>query len=201
MRIQFASLCAFICVSTLSLAAEVHPSPSHPQVVVSVFNDAGVEERTLLAAENTASQIYHQAGLELAWESCGKEEGRPCTDPAGPAHVALRIEHQPRSLAADVYGVAYLGDNGVGSYCDLFYDRIAALYRQGKVSEGRILGIIAAHELGHLLLGSHAHSAMGIMRPQWQPQDFGDSIQSLRCFSRQQVQTMAQKLAHLGLAS
>ena len=29
-----------------------------------------------------------------------------------------------------------------------------------------------AHELGHLLLGTNTHSASGLMRPIWRPEEF-----------------------------
>jgi hypothetical protein len=37
-----------------------------------------------------------------------------------------------------------------------------------ELSLDAILGDVIAHELGHLLLGNHAHSVQGIMRARWQ---------------------------------
>ncbi len=34
-----------------------------------------------------------------------------------------------------------------------------------------ILGHAAAHEIGHLLLGSNSHSPQGLMRARWSRQD------------------------------
>jgi hypothetical protein len=41
------------------------------------------------------------------------------------------------------------------------------LDRDWHVGLARVLGHVMAHELGHLLLGSNAHSRQGIMCPNW----------------------------------
>src|SRR5262249_16089412 len=35
------------------------------------------------------------------------------------------------------------------------------------IDEARLLGAVAAHEVGHLLLGLRAHTLWGIMAPRW----------------------------------
>src|SRR5215831_12220997 len=137
-RIQLVAILAMVSTCILPAKSESHATDGRSrQVVVAVYNDAGVKHSTLRAAENAASQIYRQADLEILWNNCAVQA---CDLRAGQDHLAIRIEHQPRTLAADVYGVAFLGDGGGGAYCDLFYDRISELYRHGKVSESRILG-------------------------------------------------------------
>jgi hypothetical protein len=53
-------------------------------------------------------------------------------------------------------------------YSDTFYQRSRQLHRDWGVDVGGIMGAIIAHEIGHLLLGSNAHAAIGIMRAHWQ---------------------------------
>jgi len=176
------------------------PGQVHPQIVVWVYNDAGVEGATILGAEKIAAQIYQRAGFEIAWNNCPSLPGAGhtgCLQALPPGRIFLHIEHQPRTPAEGIYGVAFLGDGGWGAYCDLFYDRIVALHRQGAASEARMLGIIAAHEIGHLLLGSNAHSPEGIMRPQWQSEDFWRPGPGGTAFSCQQQQKILSRLALL----
>jgi hypothetical protein len=62
--------------------------------------------------------------------------------------------------------MAFLGPAGEGKYSDVFFRRIeAACANRGSVA--RLLGTIAAHELGHLILGSHAHTYEGVMSAVW----------------------------------
>jgi hypothetical protein len=69
-----------------------------------------------------------------------------------------------------VFGVAFLGAEGRGKYCDVFFGRVEELHNSVGVSTARLLGAVMAHELRHLLLGSHAHLPIGIMMPTWEDQ-------------------------------
>jgi hypothetical protein len=166
-------------------------------VLVSVFNDSGVDDATVLAAEKMTSQIYEQASLLIVWRNCPSQaeaKRHGCLQTVDNRHLVLHIEHDPRTLGSDVYGVAFLDEDGSGSYCDVFYDRIAALHQRGNASEAKILAIVAAHELGHLLLGSHAHSPIGIMRPQLQANDFWRPELGATAFTPQQTQRISDRL-------
>jgi len=174
------------------------PVVDHPEVLVSVFNDAGVEGKTILRFEEIASRIYEQAGVSIIWKNCRLQSElrfQRCSPPPDDRHLVLHVEHQPRSSATDMYGVAFLGQDGSGVYCDVFYDRIVKLHQASMASEATILGIIAAHELGHLLLGSQAHSSIGIMRPQLLQKDFSVPELGATTFSRQQARKMLDRLA------
>lgn len=198
MVLQLLRLWVLVSVAGLPLMLDAQTVGERPQVLVSVVNNAGVDDATILLAENTASRIYEQAGPSIIWKNCRPQpEPKPerCVQTVDSRHLVLRIEHHGRTLDTDVYGVAFLGKDGFGTYCDVFYDRIVELHHQGKASEATILGIVAAHELGHLLLGSHAHSAIGIMRPQLQPEDFWAPKPGTTTFSRQQAQRISDRLA------
>jgi hypothetical protein len=172
----------------------------HPQVFVSVLNDAGVDNATVLSAEKIASRIFEQAGLSIIWKNCLEQpelKSERCIQTVDNRHLVLHIEHRARTLATDVYGIAFLDEGGSGAYCDVFYDRIEELHHRGRASEATILGIVAAHELGHLLLGSHAHSAIGIMRPQLQDKDFWVLELGSTTFSHQQTQRISDRLVRI----
>ena len=80
----------------------------------------------------------------------------------------MRIAPRSASSASEVFGVAFLSDEGTGCYSDVFYERALELHADWNVALSDILENVMAHELGHLLLGSNSHSAAGIMRAQWQ---------------------------------
>jgi len=71
------------------------------------------------------------------------------------------------------------------------------LHRRGRASEATILAIVAAHELGHLLLGSHAHSPIGIMRPQMRARDLWTPELGTTTFSREQTQKISARLVRI----
>ena len=90
---------------------------------------------------------------------------------SGPADVApeLVLRLLSNSMAdklkvgSDTLGSAHLPNNvRFPIWADVFADRARGL-RPGKEFEV-ILGLVIAHELGHLLLGKHTHSAAGLMQ-------------------------------------
>src|SRR5205823_5273650 len=58
-------------------------------------------------------------------------------------------------------------NDGTGNYVDIFLDQITKFHQEFGTKESNLLGAVSAHELGHLLLGLHAHSPWGVMSPRW----------------------------------
>lgn len=184
-------------VASLVALPNVAAGRQTEQIVVSVFNRARANPATVRAAEKMAAKIYDQVGVSIAWRNCrtqAEPELERCEAATDHRQLVLNIEHQPRTLVADAFGVAFLGDDGWGMFCDVFYDRVLELHRGGRARDATILGMVMAHELGHLLLGSNSHSDTGIMRPKWQSEDFLTPDFGVTKFNRQQVQKLSDRL-------
>jgi hypothetical protein len=140
-------------------------------VTVDVFNDAATPRSVLEFAEQEASRIFMAAGLEITWVDClARQQNVPsasCPPSRGPTHLNLRILPRGKRVTEDSFGVAFLAVDGTGTYIDVFYDAVEKLHHESNTSPGRLLGHVMAHEIGHLLIGSHAHSNWGIMCPVW----------------------------------
>ena len=71
--LEFSKACLFLVTFRLTIAfpavAETHPD-ERPQLVVSVYNDAGVSAPVLLQAEQEAAKIFDRAGLDVVWQNC-----------------------------------------------------------------------------------------------------------------------------------
>ena len=200
MVLQLLSFSVLVSLVGLTPLLDARTVEERPQLFVSVFNNAGVDDITVLLAEKMASRIYQDAGLSIIWKNCVAQpelKSVGCVQVVDNRHLVLHIEHQARTLEADIYGVAFLSQDGSGVYCDVFYDRIVKLHHASKAGEATILGIVAAHELGHLLLGSHAHAPVGIMRPQLQAKDFWTLELGETTFSQQQARRISDRLARL----
>jgi hypothetical protein len=76
----------------------------------------------------------------------------------------------------------------------VFYDSVEKLHQDWHASLSRVLGHVMAHEIGHLLLGTNAHSPMGIMRPNWQGQELRSIAIGTLLFTREQARSMQTKL-------
>jgi hypothetical protein len=137
------------------------------QITILVYNDAQVSQSALDQARQQAALIFYQAGIEIAWVDCSAQHISVCHQLLGPTQFVLRIVPNGQASSDTVFGLSFLGSNGNGKYSDVFYQRIEEISRNSGVNPTRLLGAVAAHEIGHLLLGSGAHSSFGVMSPRW----------------------------------
>jgi hypothetical protein len=61
------------------------------------------------------------------------------------------------------------GTDGSGRIAYIFADRIGLMALQYLATFHRGLGHVMAHEVGHLLLGTHSHAPTGLMAVSWRP--------------------------------
>ena len=103
------------------------------------------------------------------WLDCSRPEGESiggaaCRTPMNRSHLAVRIVPWSSKSGDAVFGNAFLSSDGEGAYSDVFYDSVKQLHEEWDARIPILLGHVIAHEIGHLLLGTNAHSWMGIMR-------------------------------------
>jgi hypothetical protein len=167
------------------------------QVTINVYNDARLPEKMLTQAQQEATRILANAGVDSAWSVCRPSQASPtpaCLSPLGGVHLALRIVPWSAQLGDSIFGVAFLSEHGVGVYSDVFYPSVEKLHSDCDVSLLRVLGHVMAHEIGHLLLGTNAHSAAGIMQPHWTGEALRRVGMGTLFFTPDQARTMRAKL-------
>ena len=161
-----------------------------PRVKVFVNDSAGVDPVVLRQGEQEAARLFRAAGIEIDWVNCA--ETTDCRRlPAGNEFI-LHIVANGKTPGDFVFGEAFLGEDGRGKYSDVFFDRINGAH--ADVGIGTLLGAVTAHELGHLLLGSHAHSAFGIMEPRWSAQGLRLIGMGAFVFTREQSRLMKERI-------
>jgi hypothetical protein len=69
-------LVTFLATIAFPAGAEIHPD-ERPQLIVSVYNDAGVSATVLEQAEREAARIFDRAGLRVAWQECSSNHVGP----------------------------------------------------------------------------------------------------------------------------
>lgn len=72
----------------------------------------------------------------------------------------------------------------------MFYDSIKKLDEEWHSRVPTLLGHVIAHEIGHLLLGTNAHSRMGIMRSQWHDEEVRSIAMGRLLFASTQVESL-----------
>ncbi len=194
-------LSAISSVGCSLLSWGVEPQKQNVQVTVFVTDRAGASPPVVAAAEQNAARVFHQAGVDVTWVNCSGSLEVPaavqCGREIATGNLVVRIVARARNLAPGVFGVSFL-DNGAGAYADVFFSPIQQLREVNReISLAAILGDVIAHELGHLLLGSNAHSREGIMQPHWQPEQLHRVAAGQMRFTSDQAERMQLRIAFL----
>ena len=173
-RSRVASTALFFVLLFGGSAAARTPHTVFARVRLSVFNDAAVPSDTLAIAAARATFVFAQSGIELDWIDCGHPDpadfsppATPCSALAWPRQLSVRILARGRSIHADIFGQAFLDESGSGVYANVYYNNLSAHRVHAQPCSGEMLGLVIAHEVGHLLLGTNSHSSSGLMQPIW----------------------------------
>ena len=166
-----------------------------PTATVLVYNYARVSSAIVAAAEREAGRILDAAGVRIIWVECPMRATpasakEPCLQALKSTDILLRVLPPPaeHSLKADVFGFAISP-----ILANVYYDYAVRLaVEQGYVEfDARtILGSVTAHELGHLLLGSHSHSSAGIMRSRWGQKQVRQALMGTLLFTAEQAKVL-----------
>ena len=197
-----ATLCFVWSVLAISFSASAGTSPTGPEVRINVYNDAQLPDHLLTEALQEASRIFQKIRVETIWAECtssptSSKRASECQPSWGPAHLSLRIVPWSSKLGDAIFGISFLSPEGEGTYCDVFYDSVKKLHQDWHVNIARILGHTMAHEIGHLLLGTNAHSRIGIMRPNWRGQELREIGMGTLLFTPEEARSMQNKLISL----
>jgi len=160
-----------LCLSTTGVAlagpraaddAEPPASGLAHTIVAQVDNGAGLSETALREAEQLAGRIYLAIGVQGIWVH-GEV---PLQDPRGlRVHVRLLSRRESdRKIATERISGRALGQaNRPARLVYAFCARIGEASVKYLQEYTRLLGLVVAHEIGHVLLPAGSHGQTGIM--------------------------------------
>lgn len=141
-------------------------------------------------ALDLVNDIYSRAGVPLRWSH------DPRLHPDAPVLVITEGTAAPMGLRVDAFGVAASrADVARGGRAYVFHDRATLFAEERLVLPWVVLGCVIAHELGHLLLPPHAHTAWGVMRTDWHARNFADGATSVPEFPLEQAQLLRARVS------
>ena len=165
-----------------------------PTITVQVYNYSPASPDVVIRAEREAGLILSAAGLQPVWLECPvkpptPESPEPCQKATQATDLRLRI--LPASIQ-NKFQDSVFGFAVHPALASVYYDYAE---RRAKVDDAEfelpvILGGVIAHELGHLLMGSDAHSASGIMQPRWDPNQVRLLLMGTLQFTPEQTKRM-----------
>lgn len=131
-------------------------------MVIHVDNYARILRADRSAAENEVTRIYAKAGVRIVWAT-----GNDKADGPG-LHVRVQLlstDMAMRKIRTERLDDTVLGRAARGAaYAYIVTHRIASLALRHGDDFRRLLGLVMAHEVGHLVLPIYSHSDSGIMR-------------------------------------
>ena len=161
----------------MTLGVRAAAAPTVPATLtIRFYNTSGIPDQDLRAARLATESILRDTGLEVVVRHCGRsvapgESVDACDEPLKPSELVVRIIDAPAfnaTLHPDAYGLAYVVPaTNRGWLATVFSDRIGGAATRLGVHPGTLLGLVAAHEVGHLLLGTAYHAEGGLMRADW----------------------------------
>jgi hypothetical protein len=143
-------------------------------VTVRVYDGGVMPAADQTVALRAAAGVLAAAGIDVTWLACGDDATRThaiaCEVPPGPAELSVRFVRLAGTPSRGQLQLGYsLVDTriGAGSLATVYVDRVHWVASQAGADTAVVVGFAAAHEIGHLLLGTNAHAANGLMRAVW----------------------------------
>jgi hypothetical protein len=143
--------------------AQLAPVP----LIVAIYDYAALPPPVLERAKGVATKIYGRIGVSLMWlEDSQVAAALPtntaaCPDsPTPPIHLRLLGRSPKQRRPTGDLGFAVSG----GTLASVLVERVTYVAKSNSLDVGDLLGVIMAHEIGHLLLPPNSHST-GIMAP------------------------------------
>lgn len=176
-------------------------------VIIRVYDSAGVTPRDRTAALKVAGTILSRAELEATWIVCTPSrdgKSQPGCDAAPAAHeLVVRLTYSSPTGEdgnSRAFGYSLIdASTSTGTLSTVFVDRVDWLASTGKAVRADVLGRAIAHEIGHQILGSNAHSPRGLMRETWTAEELTRNRPDDWQFSRDQRVALHSRWASWGL--
>lgn len=176
----------------LAFASSGETCPMSEQLPIKLFNDAGASNFVFQQATTEAAWLLQSVCLEILWIHCpviNTENVAECPAPAGSVELHILATTKNPDLTTNSLGIAFPNQKNRRAGVFLLRVREIVAVNGAIISEGSLLGHVIAHEIGHLLLRSSAHSSEGLMRAEFRKEDL------LKAKQRQLTFTKAQREA------
>ena len=181
-----ASAVAWAPPATFAAAVDVRTT-----ITVRVYQTAGLSPTLERRALVEAGTVLRTARVDVRWKRCvGVRPSFACDVPAGPSDLLLQVvpdERQDRIL-----GTAVVVRGAGGVLATVYASQVARVAEEAGSDIAVLLGRVAAHELGHLLMNTTAHASRGVMRANWTPDEVRQGLAADWMFTAEDRAAMRQ---------
>jgi hypothetical protein len=179
-----------LCTGLLAGQSAEAQIPGRSTVRVVLTDMVGMPADSLERVKDEAASLFERSKIDLVWIDAETCQAR-C--------LYVRIIAKPigtKGLGNPfVVGVAPGTPEVRGKFAWVFYDRIRAYSAELGLEASQMLGLVIAHELGHLLLPHEAHSFAGVMRPAWDRAQVNGAMRGQLAFTPDQADLIRERLS------
>jgi hypothetical protein len=166
-------LVAMLAMAGASLFAGQSAAPQKATVNVCMETDPYI----LIGVRPLASAMFASIGLRIAWhelDSCPAEVGA----------MQVRLSHDAPSIRNSASEAALAFAQPYAGTIVVFIERVRQLHRNGT---RLVMAHVLVHEITHVLEGISRHSSTGIMKTQWNKNDFFEMRRKPLPFAQEDV--------------
>lgn len=195
-----------LAVAALLCAMTVCCRGAEGQIVL-VYNKAHLKAGVIAQAEEVASLVFRQAGIELQWLNCvpadddASRRANNCSGRLDGRAIVLTLMTGDAFPITGAMGFANVAPGG-GAYASVFVDRVQRFADRfpDLVNLSALAGHAIAHEIGHLLLSQVEHT-FGIMDGVWGREKLALAARGELCFVPQQAAKIRQEVRRRAAAA
>jgi hypothetical protein len=199
------ALCAVVAVGLGGPRVRAADEPAtQAAITVVVINFAEVPPGILDRAQVEAGRTYRRIGVRTVWLGlapldAGTTPDSPVSTPDAGFAIRLIIQSgsagggERRSRTVMAAAPPSQSDREGSIY--VFYDRVTDVAAMHSADTALLMGIVIAHEMGHVLLRHSGHSAEGLMRGVWNTDDIRRAAIGLLWFSPSELQEIRKTLS------
>jgi hypothetical protein len=184
--------CIVVVLATLTAARAANLN----RIQIRFYSLIPLTDTELREALTSANSILAQAAVYVNWLDCSESSAvkggpLPCARPPSANDFILRLAASAPATDKNPLGRSIVDvTRGGGVLATVYVDRVNGAADTLGVNRHTLLGRVAAHEIGHLLLGPDRHTRTGLMRADWSPQSIRGSNLRDWLFSKDESRRM-----------
>jgi hypothetical protein len=164
---------------------------------VQVYDYTGLSSGTLHQFITRTQEILTSAGISVEVDACARGVSTACESRRGSfRQVVIRVVPGAPRKSNDPrwqhLGQSIATHDG-GTYASVFLKLAEEKAAETNLPRVLVLSYAAAHEVGHLLLGDEAHTPQGLMKADWETDDFQAMAQNRFRFSPEQTRELKRR--------
>ena len=164
---------------------------------VQVYDYTGLPPAAIHEFIARTQEILTGAGISVEVDACPTGVSTPCESRRGSfRQVVIRViagaPGKNKEARRQHLGQSIATHDG-GTYATVFLNLAEEEAAEANLSRMLVLSYSAAHEVGHLLLGDRAHTPQGLMKADWEKDDFRAMSQNRFRFSPDQIKELRRR--------